>query len=528
MLQDANDGGAPLEGIGGDELGPAGTVPVPPAEGSVSEAQRDVGTAFRNGIKLGGSLLATWSVALFLRFLLPRFLGPAQFGVFNFSDAFAATYFVFLGLGIETYIQREVPVRPDHVSDFFGSVMALRFVLSAFLLGALALTLSFAHRPVEVQRLVFLFGCGQLLVTVNGTLSALLQARTTVGGLALINIAGKVLWGVGVVAGLVLNVALEFLALALVASELLKAVILYQVVRKEFVLAIRFDFRALKAVLITSVPFYLNTIVVTLCSKLDITMLEFLTGDSTAVGWYSASSNIASLAMLLSPLLIWVVMPLMSRAAARSEEELWWIVRRAIGGIYIVTLPIMLMCVLGADFWVKILFGAAFAPAAMSLRAQAPLFMLTYLAMLLSMALIVLKRPWKLTIVSTIGVIVNPTFVSLLVPFMGRRLGPGGEGVGAALGVVGMELVVTTLLLHDLGRKVLDRRILTIMGKSLLGCAVVGAIHVALASLGPARLAIDLALYVALAFGLGTVKVSEVKAVLQAARSPGKDAPAPA
>src|SRR6185369_3720435 len=98
-------------------------------------------------------------------------------------------------------------------------------------------------------------------------------------------------------------------------------------------LKLRFDVRALQAVLVASFPFYVNGTVLALCSKLDITLLEFLTGDAKQVGWYSASANVASLAMLMSPLLSWVVMPLMSRAAARSDEELWWVVRHAIAGI---------------------------------------------------------------------------------------------------------------------------------------------------------------------------------------------------
>ncbi len=494
-------------------------------EGRSDETRKDVGTAFRSGLKLGASLLASWGVALFLRFLLPRFLGPERFGIFNFSDTFAATYFVLLGLGVETYIQKEIPVRPQHASDFYGGVMALRVVLSVILLGALALTLHLTHRSMEVQKLVMLFACGQLLVNVNATLAALLQARSSVGGLAIINVIGKVIWGAGVLLGLVFRAPLELLAGALVTSEALKAVILYRVVKREFELVVRFDYRALKAVLVASIPFYLNGIVVTLCSKLDITMLEFLTGDNEQVGWYSASANVASLAMLLSPLLIWVVMPLMSRAAARSHDELWWIVRRAIEGIYVVTLPIILMCVLGADVWIRILFGKAFEPAAMSLRAQAPLFMFTYLAMLLSMTLIVLERPWKLTVVSTVGVIVNPILTAIFVPMMGKLLGRGGGGVGAAMGVVGMELVVTTLLLHDLGTKAIDKRILGIVGKSIIAAAVVTGAHLLLHGIGPLRLVVDGVLWILLSFAMGILKPGEVLKVIRAARGRGKDQP---
>ena len=185
------------------------------------------------------------------------------------------------------------------------------------------------------------------------------------------------------------------------------------------------------------------------------------------------------------------------------------------------TLPIMLMCILGADVWVKVLFGAAFAPAAMSLRAQAPLFILTYLAILLSMTLIIQKRSWSLTMTSLVGVVVNPLLITTLVPVMSRWLGPGGGGVGAALGVVGMEAVVTSLLLYQLGRKAIDRYILVTIGKSFLICGLVTALHIVLRPLGPLRLAADMVVYLALMFAIGVVKVSEVKGLLRTARNKG-------
>src|SRR3954447_2371242 len=99
--------------------------PSPPKVPSVSSAH-DVRTAMRNGVKLGLSLVGTWTVALVVRFFLPRYLGPERFGLYSFSDAFAATYFVFLGLGIDAYIQKEIPARPRHASDFLGGVLVFR------------------------------------------------------------------------------------------------------------------------------------------------------------------------------------------------------------------------------------------------------------------------------------------------------------------------------------------------------------------------------------------------------------------
>ena len=50
--------------------------------------------------RTGASLVLTWSLALGVRILLPRYMGPARFGAFNFAESFATTFFVLLTLGV--------------------------------------------------------------------------------------------------------------------------------------------------------------------------------------------------------------------------------------------------------------------------------------------------------------------------------------------------------------------------------------------------------------------------------------------
>src|SRR5207302_9600360 len=163
---------------------------------------RDTGLALRNALKIGGSLLATWTVALAVRFVLPRLLGPEQYGVYNFTDAFAAGCFVLVNLGIETYVQKEIPLRAGHASDFLGGVLALRLALGALLLAAMAGLLHLGGRPAEARLMAYLFAAGQLLFACNATFSALLHARGTVDGLSVATVMAKLLWGAGMLAAL--------------------------------------------------------------------------------------------------------------------------------------------------------------------------------------------------------------------------------------------------------------------------------------------------------------------------------------
>jgi O-antigen/teichoic acid export membrane protein len=506
------------------------SVPETPAEDSAPprsepQSQRappsaDVATAARNALKLALSLLATWTVALAVRFQLPRHLGPEKFGNFSFCDSFSAAFFVFLGLGVEMYIQKEVPVRPKHASDFFGGVLVLRAALSLVVMAAMATVLAVTGRPAELQATVLIFALTQAFMGFNLSIAAMLQASTQVGPLAAMNVVSKLLWGSGVAIGIWLDVPLAALALPNLLAETLKALVLYPTARRAVGLRLRVELGPLKTVLLASLPFYVNAIAVNLGARLDVSMLEFL-APGEEVGWYSAANNFAGLAMLFSPVVNWVLMPLFARSKHRSEENFYEILRRAIEGLLILAIPVTLLIGIGADFWVRIAFGRSFGPAALSLRCLAPLFVATYLAIMLALALVVLERSWRLTIISLTTLGVLPLLILVLVP-LAKPFGQGAAGAGAAVAVTAMELITACLFLHTVGRRALDRRNVLAVVKSMAVALVVIALHRTLAFMGPLRLIVDMMAYAVLALAVKAVRLSEVIAVVKLVRAERK------
>lgn len=461
--------------------------------------------ALRNALKLGGSLLATWSVALIVTFKLPKYLGPLRYGHYQFSDSFAATLFVFIGLGVDTYVQREVPVRPKHASDFFLGFFLTRLALAIplFVVGALVV-----HAKVwDVQVAVFLFGLTQLFVTANDTFQKTLQASTRVDKLAIGNVLAKLVWGGGVFTLVTLKAPFVTLMLPMLVAEAGKAVFLFVATREAIDLELRIDWTATKAVLKESFPFFVANVAVMLGSRLDVTMLEFL-NPGEEVGFYGSARQIANLSMLLAPILSGVVIPMMTRARARSEAEFEAILRRAVEGVTICSLPLTLLLALGSETWIRLALREEFLPAAVSLAYLAPTFVFAYGNVLLWLALMILGRSWTITWVSLGGLVALPALIALFVP-MTRGLGPGGAGMGVAMALSLRELVVILVFLMFLGRRALDRRGALQIGKSLAICGAVAFAHHELAGLGPARLAVDAALYGALALVLRVVRPAD-------------------
>jgi O-antigen/teichoic acid export membrane protein len=490
-------------------------VPEPSRAGRLSdEAHR----AARNAVTLGTSLVATWTVAILVRLYLPRRLGPSTFGLYSFAESLAMTSIAFISLGVEGYSLREVAARPRHASDYFGGLVVIRLLLGALVvvgvLGLLAAT-----GPLEALRLAPIFAAGFVLSSIGATLAAFLQANATVGRLAVTNVVAKVLWGGLMAVALGIRAPLEVLAGVFMVSETVRVALLYRESRRRLDLAFCVDWMATRAVVIAAVPYYANSVALSL-NRLDVTVLGFMAG-STEVGWYGAAANFSLLISLLLPLASSVLLPTLMRVYASSEEALWFVTRRVAEGLLVVSVPLALLVALGADIWVRLAFGVEYMPAASSLRVIAMQAVFTYAATFTSMVLIVIGRRWTVTMTSVIGVIAIPLLGVIFIPIGLRLLGPGGAGAGAALGALGAEAMIVGIQCTVIGTVAFGRRTASLVGRfALLGGSVV-ALHVLLAPLGgPARLALDAAAYVGVGTQVGLLPLGKVVGLVSELVSP--------
>lgn len=472
--------------------------------------------ATRNAFKLGGSLFFTWGIAIAMRFLLPRYLGPERFGTLSFADAFSTMFFVALGLGVDVYVRKQIAVRPAHASDFLGGTFVLRVGLSALIVLAMALAMRAMGIAAGVRLVVYVFALAQFFVTTNATLSALLHAQGSVGGMSVLAVLTKIVWAVGVLLWVAFGSGLAGFAVAYLLSEAVESVALFALARRHLGLVFRIDVSATKAMMLFSLPYYLNTFASSAYGKLDVSLLAIL-ASSREVGLYSAASAIASLSLLAAPLIGWVLMPTLARAAARSSDELFGRIRRSTEIILGVAIPASLVISLSADLAIQTLFGAAFAPAALALRILAPTFVVTYIAIVFAITLLMLERAWTLTLISVAGLGVNVLLNLLLVRRSIALFGDGGGGAGCALAMLGTELFVAGAMLQVVGLRVVDRRTAAMIGKTVGACAVVLVTDRLALGLGWARVPLEIIVYLAVVIGSGALRVREISEVIQAA-----------
>lgn len=493
--------------------------PAAPEKASTKISAHEIGVAVRNTLKLGASLVLTWSVALMVKLQIPAHLGPVYQGHYAFAESFAGMFFTVIALGVDTYVVKEVSVRPEHASDFIGGVFGLRILTSLVLFATMALTLKLTGRGGDVQLAVVVFGLTYLLQSTNGTLATLLQATTHVGRLAVANVLAKIVWGVGVLVALHYGAPLFLLALPMLGAEVVRAIFLVPAARISANLRYRIDVPALRSVLIASLPYFVGSVAGAFGTPLAMSTLEFIRKDEREVGWFAAAQNIGSLAMLLHPLLVWVVMPMLSRVRARSENEMMFVVRRIIEALLILVAPVTTLITAGSPLFMHTAFGDRYLPAATGLSILSLVFLMYYLSIIMGNALIITGKSWSVTLISLSAVALMAVFMLVFVPLGRRMFGTGGECAGAAMAVVANEAYVVCAMLSRFQSSPFDRRNIGVLIKACLVAATVLLVNHALLRVGAVRLLIDGALYVVLALLIRLVRVDDVRRAVRALRT---------
>jgi O-antigen/teichoic acid export membrane protein len=456
-------------------------------------ASNDVLVAVRNLAKLGGSLGMTLAIGFIIRPLLRRWLGPDAFGPLDTADGFTATFFIVLTLGVDGYIRKEIPTRPGHVNDFFASIFMLRLGLTIPIFLGMWGVMAWFNWPAQVQLLVWVLGLTQFVQMMNLSFAAMLQAHTTVDGLSVINVCSKVAWGVVSLIGVALGYGIAAVALALLVSEGVKAVVCLGLCRKHFHLSFAsFGWGPSKVIVVATLPFYLNTVFHTVYNKIDVVLLRQVTEGRLGVaaanqetGWYGAAAGLGGLSMLLVPLLGGVMMPLLARAKESDPLEYQRLIKRSLELVLTFAIPISLAICIGADVLISIMLGEAYAPATLSLRLLSPVYLFIYVSIISAVVLQLENKAWTLAVMSIVGLVVNLAANLLLIGPAIDRFGASYGGAACALVQILTEAGVACAMVTLMGRRSIDERTVKMLFKTAVVCAAVVALDLTLRQRAP-------------------------------------------
>lgn len=225
---------------------------------------------------------------------IARYLGPEQFGIFNYATAFITIFSVIASMGLETAVVRDLVRYPESAPEILGTTFVLRLLGAIAAYGAACATVWVMHPqdPVTVWAVAIL-GVGMIFQATD-TIDLWFQAKVRAKFTVIAKSAAFFALSLAKVA-LILNEAplLAFLWAGLMelALGMMGLCISYHIAGGEF-RAWRFRMAQAIAQLRDGWPLVLSAFSVIIYMKIDQVMLGSMRGNAE-VGIYSAAVRLS-------------------------------------------------------------------------------------------------------------------------------------------------------------------------------------------------------------------------------------------
>jgi O-antigen/teichoic acid export membrane protein len=431
---------------------------------------------FRNAIFQVGSQAVTWVFAWVLLIFLPRYLGDEGFGRLFFAISFALIASIFLNLGINTYLMREIARDPKQGPKLMANAMSLKLGLAVLVyIGMMVMVRTMGVAPDAVVA-TDIIGLGFLIGSFGQTFTAYLQAEQRGWQPALALIVEKALVTAGSVWMLLAGHGLVAVAwmhlIGTVGSTLFTGVALYRTI--PFQLA--FDKVVMQRLLVGAAPYLIWIVFGEIYVRIDVLMLTKMTGDDV-VGWYGAAFRLYGTMLFVPNIFMSTVFPAIASKFAKPGEEANVATRRTFNLMLLVAVPIGLGMTLIAQPVVELLFGLEqYRHSVGNLRVFGLSMVFVCVNVVLGSVLIAndKQKAWSFAAIGAAGL--NPLLNLVFIPFAQQRVGNGGYGAAIATLITEVFLMVIAMKLMPKG--IFDAR----SGSTAMKTAGAGAIMVFIVS----------------------------------------------
>lgn len=305
------------------------------------------------------------AVGLFVGAWIARYLGPEQYGLWNFSIAFTALFGAFASLGLDGIVVRELVNNPERENELLGSAFILKFIggVIAFVISIFAIMIV-RRREILTLWLVMFSAAGFIFQSVNVIglyFQSRVQSKYTVyaanGAFILMTIIKIIL----------LLISAPLIAFAVVGLSEVATTAIFLLIAYRFnhhnIRAWRYDETIALNLLRDSWPLILSILAIMIYMRIDQIMIGQMLGDKQ-VGLFSAAVKISELWNIIPVAIVSSVFPLIINYKNKNENTYYKNLQKLFNLMSMYGVGVAIVMTFSSRAIVELLFGAAYAPTA--------------------------------------------------------------------------------------------------------------------------------------------------------------------
>jgi O-antigen/teichoic acid export membrane protein len=275
---------------------------------------------FKNTSWLFAEKFLRMAVGLFLGIWVARYLGPEQFGLLSYAQAFVALFTVIASFGLDGVLVRELVKDTSKRDALMGTVFRLKLIGALLTLGILGIAVKLTGQDEQINLLMFAIASATVFQSFN-VIDFYFQANVLSRYVVFANVIALFLSSIVKIA-LILNEAplLYFAYAILFDSAVLSAGFLYFYLKKGlFINYWVFNKQLAISLLKDSWPLVLSGAFLMVQARLDQVMIKEMI-SSTAVGQYSVALRLVEVFGFVALLLKDSLFPAIQNAKSISNE----------------------------------------------------------------------------------------------------------------------------------------------------------------------------------------------------------------
>lgn len=314
-------------------------------------------------IRMGlGFLVSVW---------LARYMGPDQFGIFNYGLAMIAIYTAVASLGMNGVVVRELVRAPDQASVIMGSSFVLQIV-GSILASLLVIASTMILRPNEwsVLLIVLVMVPSVLLRStdiIKYWFESVISAKYTVIAQNIAFVTSSALKiGTILLGGSYVIIAVTVTVEALIVALLL--IYLYR--RKKINIVWQFDFSIAKKLLSQSWPLILSGLALMLYMRVDQIMIGNMV-DNAAVGIYSVAVKMVEVWYFFPVAIVSSLFPKIIKEKEVSEDRYNERMQFLYDIMVVVGVSLAIVVTILSDYIISLFYGYQYAEASRLIKIYA-------------------------------------------------------------------------------------------------------------------------------------------------------------
>jgi O-antigen/teichoic acid export membrane protein len=372
---------------------------------------------FVNTSWLMGHRVLSMVVALFVGVYVARYLGPERFGLLSYAGSFVGLFTALATLGLDGIMVRELVKTPERRDELLGTAFWLKAGGAILMFAGIAVAVPFTHNDTQTNILIVIIAFAVIFQAFN-VIDLNYQAEVKSKYVVYAQLVSLVISSITKLVFVLIAAPLVWFACVFLLDAVVLAAGMTAMYLKNTgkVWYWKWRWQTAKELLRDSWPLILSGMVISIYMKIDQVMIKEML-DAEQVGLYAAAVRLSEAWYFIPVAITSSVFPAIINAKKQSEELYYQRLQKLYDMMVWLAVAIALPTTFLAPWVIRVLYGDAFLPAALSIHIWAGVFV--FLGVASGKWLLTENLQIFSTINTSIGAIVNIVLNYILIKNMG-------------------------------------------------------------------------------------------------------------